>query len=140
MHFALLIIPIFLSFSALSMKRVFQPVSLASLSHPTFCLSKKTNPKCMQYTYPDKYNQTKPVETMKKMHFIYFYLSFMFILALYIFVEAIYQHYDNDSVVTFCDLMSGTDRQSNVTMNYSSSYIAIFCTKQTNTQIMCCGR
>ena len=47
----------------------------------------------MQYTYPDKYNQTKPVETMKNMHFIYFYLSFMFILALYIFVEAIYQHY-----------------------------------------------
>jgi hypothetical protein len=42
----------------------------------------------MQYTYPDKYNQTKPVETMKNMEILYFYLSFMFILTLYIVVEA----------------------------------------------------
>jgi len=29
--------------------------------------TKEDKPKCMQYTYPDKYNQTKPVETMKNM-------------------------------------------------------------------------
>jgi hypothetical protein len=27
----------------------------------------KQGQSCMQYTYPDKYNQTKPVETMKNM-------------------------------------------------------------------------
>jgi hypothetical protein len=27
----------------------------------------KQNQSCMQYTYLDKYNQTKPVETMKNM-------------------------------------------------------------------------
>ena len=53
----------------------------------------KQKQSCMQYTYLDKYNQTKPVETMKNMSFLYFYLSFMFILTLYIFVEATYQHY-----------------------------------------------
>ena len=31
-------------------------------------------------------------------------------------------------------------RKSKVTTNYSSSYIAIFCTNETNTQILCCRR
>ena len=51
------------------------------------------NQSCMQYTYPEKYNQTKPVETIKK------YVISLLLFVIHVYIDIVHICWSNISTL-----------------------------------------